>query len=542
MTAKRMRLADVANIYTGLNPRPSKDAFGEGGCPWVMVEDLKQTVTLETARRLTPEGMKKARVSPAGTVFFSRTGTVGKVGIAGEPMAPSNNIIAVEFRRDLVDPLYGMYCLAALRGELEDAAEISVYRSLRLEEFRRFSIPVPEMAWQRQAAEKLEILHSAAEKQRRVLSDVRDASQAFFRRSFPAAIEAVIGGGAGVPLSAAAELRLNGALKKESPDSEACFYVSTPQLDNWEIPWDAVPVERTEPSSAERYRLRQYDIVMNRVNQENRVGRCGWLLEEPSGPAVFAQNTLLIRADREKLCPGFLFAWLLHPYVRRHLQSGIRRSTSFQCRLTREALTQLPLPEVPLEAQRRFETEYQAYFACARNNRRALELLEEQQAVWFDRIRRLAREAAGEAPSPYEKGRYWTAPSGRVFFYDAQLECFQLPLQEGVPLQRTSCPRVRTCNSCPLCGGRAIPSMESCPTSAFAGRDRRAGGSSGWRPRPIVRRGRPGRPRIAWSGRASSASRRTSALSGTRGPFAPTRGGWRRSFSPRRRPRAGIPA
>lgn len=439
MTAKRMRLADVANIYTGLNPRPSKDAFGEGGCPWVMVEDLKQTVTLETARRLTPEGMKKVRVSPAGTVFFSRTGTVGKVGIAGEPMAPSNNIIAVEFRRDLVDPLYGMYCLAALRGELEEAAEISVYRSLRLEEFRRFSIPVPEMAWQRQAAEKLEILHSAAEKQRRVLSDVRDASQAFFRRSFSAAIEAVTGGGAGVPLSAAAELRLNGALKKEGPDSEACFYVSTPQLDNWEIPWDAVPLERTEPSSAERYRLRRYDIVMNRVNQENRVGRCGWLLEEPSGPAVFAQNTLLIRADREKLCPGFLFAWLLHPYVRQHLQSGIRRSTSFQCRLTREALTQLPLPEVSLEAQRRFETEYQAYFACARNNRRALELLEEQQAVWFDRIRRLAREAAGE--TPYEKGRYWTAPSGEVFFYDAQLECFQLPFQEGCSLTTDQLPQ-----------------------------------------------------------------------------------------------------
>ena len=100
MNAKRMRLSDVANIYTGVNPKSPKTAFGEGGCSWVMVEDLKQTAVAQTARRLTPEGMKRARISPAGTIFFSRTGTIGKVGIAKEPMAPSNNIIAVEFRRE----------------------------------------------------------------------------------------------------------------------------------------------------------------------------------------------------------------------------------------------------------------------------------------------------------------------------------------------------------------------------------------------------------------------------------------------------------
>lgn len=460
MNAKRMRLSDVANIYTGVNPKSPKTAFGEGGCSWVMVEDLKQTAVAQTARRLTPEGMKRARISPAGTIFFSRTGTIGKVGIAKEPMAPSNNIIAVEFRRDLVLPLYGMYCLAALRAELETAAEISVYRSLRLEEFRRFQIPVPDLEWQRRAAEKLEILHGAAEEQRKNLADIQEASQAFFMKSFSDAIEAVIGKAAGVDktegvsLSSAAELKLNGALKKKGLDSAACFYVSTPQLDNWEIPWDTVPVKETDALSAERYQLQRDDIVMNRVNQENRVGKCGWLLEDPSGPAVFAQNTLLIRANRKKVRPGFLFAWLLHPYVRQYLQSNARRSTSFQCRLTQEALTQLPLPEVPLEAQRHFETEYRAYFAYARNSRRALEILEAQQNAWYDRIRRLAQEeaAAGESafsrgaraeetPASYEKGRYWTAPSGGVFFYDTQLECFQVPFQEGFALTTDQLPQ-----------------------------------------------------------------------------------------------------
>lgn len=449
MNMKLMQLSDVAKIYTGLNLKSPKTAFGQGDCPWVMVEDLQQGAVVHTARRLTPEGMKAAKISPADTVFFSRAGTVGKVGIAKGPMAPSNNIIAVEFRRDLVLPLYGMYCLAALRGELEAAAEISVYRSLRLEEFRRFQIPVPDLEWQRQAAEKLELLHSAMEEQKQVLADIQDASQDFFMKSFSDAIEAVAGKEAGIPLSAAAELKLNGALKKEGSDSAACFYVSTAQLDNWEIPWDTVPVEGTEPSSKERYKIQRDDIIMNRVNQENRVGKCGWLMEDPSGPAVFAQNTLLIRADREKVCPGFLFAWLLHPYVRQYLQGNIRRSTSFQCRLTREALTQLPLPEVPLKAQQRFETGYRAYFAYARNSRRALEILEEQRTVWYDRIRRLAQEGAapsrepeaGEARPPYEKGRYWTAPSGAGFFYDTHLECFQIPFDEGRALTTAQLPQ-----------------------------------------------------------------------------------------------------
>ena len=469
MNVKRMPLSDVAKIYTGLSPKHPQTAFGQGGCPWVMVEDLNQSAVRKTARRLTPEGMEKARVSPADTVFFSRTGTVGKVGIAREPMAPSSNIIAVEFRRDLVLPLYGMYCLAALRAELEAAAEISVYRSLRLEEFRKFSIPVPELAWQRQAAEKLEVLQGAMEQQRQALEDIQDAAQAFFARSFPGAA-AAIAAGEGVPLHAAAWIKLNGALKKEGPGCAKRFYVSTAQLENWEIPWDAVPQEETEPLAAERYQLQRDDIVMNRVNQENRVGRCGWLMESPAGPAVFAQNTLLIRADPEKACPGFLFAWLLHPYVRQYLQNGVRRSTSFQCRLTRETLTQLPLPQVPLERQRRFETGYREFFAYARNGRRALEVLEAQQTIWFDRIRRLAQEgtpaegaaplreaAAAEAAPAYQKGRCWTVPSGSTFFYDSYLECFQLPLAEGSALTTAQLPEGEDVQFLPPLRGIAQP-------------------------------------------------------------------------------------
>ena len=70
MNMKLMQLSDVAKIYTGLNLKSPKTAFGQGDCPWVMVEDLQQGAVVHTARRLTPEGMKAA--TPQGHALDSR--------------------------------------------------------------------------------------------------------------------------------------------------------------------------------------------------------------------------------------------------------------------------------------------------------------------------------------------------------------------------------------------------------------------------------------------------------------------------------------
>lgn len=435
MDCRIMQLADVARIYTGVNVKG--EAFGEGGCPWVMVEDLENAPVETASRSLTREGMQSARLAPPQTVFFSRTGTIGKVGMATERMAPSNNIIAVEFQEELVFPLYGMYCLAAMRKRFEAAAETSVYRSLRLEDFRRFQIPVPDLTWQRRAARQLTRLQQSETAQRQAMEHIRAASQTIFERQFAQGIQEVIRQQAGVPLEHLAKLQLSGALKQRE-SGIACLYVATPQLQDWEVAWDAVPLAETA-ETASRCQLQTGDIVMNRINQEDRVGKCGLLAEAPPELAVFAQNTLLIRPDPERVNPAFLFAWLVSSYGKHYLRSGIKRSTSFQCTLNQASLRQMPVPVVPLEEQERFAEEYRLCLEYVRNGQRALAVLEQQRQVWYHRILLLLQEREGDCAPSLDGGReFWRGPSGEVYGYDPYLECIQVPLGEvkGVSLLR----------------------------------------------------------------------------------------------------------
>ena len=439
MSVRKMRLADVAKIYSGSNLE--KEAFGGEGCPWVMVEDLDDTALEKTARRLTWEGMERARLSPKGTVFLSSTGTVGKTGIARETVACSNNVFALEFDTSLVCPLYGMYCLAALRPLFEKAGQTGAYSSLRLGDFREMTIPVPDMDWQRRVAGKLKKLRQLLDGQKAASEGMRRAAQEAFSARFQQSIELAIRG-EGVPLREAAEIRLNGAAKARSESGVKVGYVATSQLENWAIDWDAVPQVTVEPFAAQRYQLRAGDIVMNRVNQNERVGRCGLADQIPSAPYVFAQNTLCIRAKKGVVRPGYLLAWLTHPFVRQYLQDHAKRSTSFQCTLSRETLEDLIVPRADLEEQIRFGRELRSYLEYVRTGARTVETLERLRQVLYDKICLLERSGEGErGTSQLWEGWYWTTPSGVDCFYDADRACIQVPVSAGRGLRLSQLPR-----------------------------------------------------------------------------------------------------
>ncbi len=429
-----MRLDETAKIYSGVNVKSEGHSFGDGGCPWVMVEDLNNASVAQTSRFLTAEGMAHARIVPPGTVLFSSAGTVGKVGIAEVPMAPSNNIIAAEFREELVFPPYGMHCLAAMRPEFEAESRGAVYNSLRLGTFREFQIPVPSMEWQKNAAEELEKLRQGIEWQQNAIETVKKTAKLVFEERFADAVRGVIYQNQGTVLQKCAEIQLNGAAKKNERGGIKASYAATPQLEDWEIQWDGAAVVETEPSSAERCRLLAGDIVMNRINQLDRLGRCGLVADPPEENAVFGLNTLRIRADSDKIHPFFLFVWMTHPFVKQYIRSNAKSSTSFQSSLSKQTLMQLPLPIVEIQAQRDFAKDYGDCLEFVRNGRKILKKLRELQQIWYDKIRRMRLSSplgSADKGTRYREKWFWTAPSGTDCFYDASLECIQVPVRES---------------------------------------------------------------------------------------------------------------
>lgn len=438
------RLADVADIYSGSNLKPSKEVtLSPAGCPWVRVEDLDGGRIGETSRTLTEEEMKGVRLAPPEAVLLSSVGTIGKVGIADRYVAPSNNIIVLEFRPYLVLPLYGMYCLRALRAQLEAESKGAVYSSLRLSKLRELMIPVPGLELQRQIAGKLDLLRQGILAQEKARSSAQQAVQSAFDTAFREEIRAAAAGEKGhLRLERCADIRLNGALKKPEPGNPEVPYVSTAQLHDWEVDWSGAPAAQVEQAVLGRYSLQDGDIVMNRINQADRLGRCG-LIRVPPERAVFAQNTMRIRADPGQVHPYFLMAWLTHPAVKSYVQEHAKRSTSFQSSLSRGVMDALPVPRVELSRQHRFAGEYGDYLEYVKNADRILDRLRRLEELWYRRIRLLRQEGRSleeqegqlrleeQEVIQHQKKRFWITPAGTECFYDSYLECIQAPGQEA---------------------------------------------------------------------------------------------------------------
>lgn len=347
MKVRLFALEKIAKIYSGVNVRKEEISEKEEGYPWVRVEDLRNREICGTSRRLTDEGAKRAKISPPGTVFFSRTGTIGKVGICKTAMAPSNNIIAVEFDANQIEPLYGMYCLLAFRTEFIAEARGAVYDSLNLSAFRKFVIPVPDLDVQRGLAQKLELVRKSEEQAEEMIRQAKASVHELFEQYFHEEVRQ-ISGSSQVCLGMRAEIMLSIVGKKEEEQGETFSYIATGELNDWEISCSDAETKVLNPSLAGKCSLDSGDIVMNRINQADRLGRCG-LVPRLEEPAVFGLNTVRIRARKNELEPLYLFIWLTHPYTRHYIRANAKNSTSFQSSLSKQVITELPLPEAGLE-------------------------------------------------------------------------------------------------------------------------------------------------------------------------------------------------
>lgn len=105
-----------------------------------------------------------------------------------------------------------------------------------------------------------------------------------------------------------------------------------------------------EDREFERYRLRRGDVLFNRTNSYDLVGRTG--VYELNGDHVFASYLVRLRVDPERLDPTYLCSFLNAPLGRRQVMSCATRGVS-QTNVNASNLGRVLVPLPPLEYQQR---------------------------------------------------------------------------------------------------------------------------------------------------------------------------------------------
>jgi type I restriction enzyme S subunit len=105
-----------------------------------------------------------------------------------------------------------------------------------------------------------------------------------------------------------------------------------------------------EPEIAERFSLEIGDILINRVNSIEFVGKCA-LVESLVEKTLFESNIMRMRVDPERINPKLIIRWMCRETFRRHIVGRAKQAVN-QASVNQDDLrsAQIPVPPVDIQA------------------------------------------------------------------------------------------------------------------------------------------------------------------------------------------------
>jgi type I restriction enzyme S subunit len=136
---------DVADVLSGGTPRTGVDAYWGGEIPFFTPRDAPDSCfVFSTEKSITKAGLEScaSELYPAGTLFITARGTVGKLALAGVPMAMNQSCYALRGRDGI--PQGFLYQLVADRvAYLKTNTGGATFDTIVIDTFRRMVVIRP---------------------------------------------------------------------------------------------------------------------------------------------------------------------------------------------------------------------------------------------------------------------------------------------------------------------------------------------------------------------------------------------------------------
>ena len=133
--AEESSFVQVIDILSGGTPKTSVPEYWNGDIPFFSPKDVGGLFTISTERNITDQGLANCNsiLYPKGTTFVTARGTVGKVCLAGVPMAMNQSCFALASNE--IDPLLVYFYTCASVDSLKSKANGSVFAAITIAEF-----------------------------------------------------------------------------------------------------------------------------------------------------------------------------------------------------------------------------------------------------------------------------------------------------------------------------------------------------------------------------------------------------------------------
>lgn len=344
-----VEIRDIADLSGGGTPSRKTPSYFEGTIPWLTGYDLPedQVVSIYEGREgITEEAIKQSATSivPAKTVLITTRVTVGKTAVTEVPLCFSQDVTGIQIRDyTLVDPYYLAHCLLAYRERLLRLNRGSTITGIIRSDVARLKIPLPTLPEQERIVEILRRADEVRQLRRRASQRAADLLPALFYDVFGDPIANPKGWEVVQLGTLLMDTPQNGLYKPSSSYGSgtpivriADFYAGTLNSPG--------TFSRVEVSSRERarYELHEGEILINRVNSEEYLGKCA-LVQNLSEPTVFESNMMRLVVNKDKVSPIYLSTFLTLPYAREQMLRRAKRAIN-QASINQQDVISLMVP------------------------------------------------------------------------------------------------------------------------------------------------------------------------------------------------------
>lgn len=356
-------LGSICQVGAG-NGAPQGEAFfAEGTYPFVRTQDVGRCANpylTSTVDRLNDLALEKhsLRLWPEDSLLIPKSGAsvaLNKRALLGQPSYVVSHL-AVLVPGPLIDPVY-LYYLSCTLDMMRLALDPG-YPSLRTSDLGRLRIPLPPLGEQQRIVEIMQ----EAEAIRSLRAEADAAASAlvpamFFER-FSAEAETRF-----IPLHRLAEVVSGVAIGRRTKG----MTVEVPYLRvaNVQAGYvDLTEVKSTPATEGEvqQFGLKEGDVLLTEGGDFDKLGR-GCLWEGQVEPCIHQNHVFRVRPDTARLNSRFFAHYLQSAKAKSYFLRCAKKTTNLAS-INLSQLKQLPVPDVPLEDQLRFEEEIRVAQEC----------------------------------------------------------------------------------------------------------------------------------------------------------------------------------
>ena len=326
------QLDKLISMCGGGTPSKQNASLWNGDIPWVSPKDMSVREIHDSEDHITQEAVEisATQIVPAGSILVVvRSGILVRripIAIAQRPLAINQDIKALIPDRHLIDSKFLSYFLESkqqtlLTGYVKRGATV---HSLQIDKLRKMPIQVPAVSEQRRIVEILD--QADALRRKRAEADATGA------RILPALFYKIFGDPVtnpkDWPLISMAEVisdTRNGIYKPTSYYGHGMQILKMFNIQNGELHLNRVDLVELDEDEYNAFALLAGDILLNRVNTPELVGKCA-VITKAVGKAVFESKNIRIRVNPAKAHYEYVAAYLNSPFGHASLRSGVKHA------------------------------------------------------------------------------------------------------------------------------------------------------------------------------------------------------------------------